>query len=890
MIEPLDTRFRPFFLFLERKRRGAYFVLTLENIALCTWRPIFWCLFFAGLWMLAIPEFLGTAISILTVLVFLSGLVYLIRKDTLNFNFPDAKNIDKRLEQFSKLGQGHIALIEDRLANPAIINTRTLWQKAQRDGLFRLKKLRIPMIRLPLSKQDPHALRFIALLVFFSGALVAGHDWNERIINGIMPISPTLPAFSQERSVDLWIMPPDYTQMPQIHLSGSGYYNKTLQIPEESTFRLRIRTKLTKWIRPHLHMGKKNIPLTDMEGGLYGTEGEISPGNNMKLTQALFPRAKWPYNYIIDTPPQIQSDVTTNQKEDNKQKPSATPEALYETLDNAQLRFPLIVKDDYGVKELHMTMQLDDMIEDKPLGQSISETRLIMSQPGDDFKIAPIYDIAWHSWAGLPVTFEFTVFDHKKQQATLEKIKAILPERDFKHPVAKSIIAARKKLAWNYKGSFKDIALELEELLSRPFDFQNDITVFLALRTASSRLYHQNNKPQEERKKTAKEVISLLWTTALAIEEGDVAIALRELRAAQKALENAMRAPDATDKEIQDLMENLRHKMRDYFTELQREAQKRMAQGEDMPSLSPQDFGMMITPDSLAQMMAQIEQAMRNGDEQKAQQLMSNLQRMMEMIDPSKGAQLPRDMQMMQQGINELQKLIERQEDLIKQTEDQAVKQHSQSYRNEESFPTQNITPRDLPALEQMLRDFGMETIPPPPSNDQKKPSNYETKEQIDTSQNKTEQDALRYILGQLMMDVAEETRDIPEKMGMAEQEMRHSADKLAQNDPAQSLPHQSNAVQYLKDSQENLAEQFRQRAQQMIGIGMGTAGQQYDPLGRPYNNDENGMSTNSNIKVPDEAQKKRVDEIIRQLHQRSGDRSRSREELEYYRRLLRQF
>ena len=923
MIDPLDNRYRPFLLFLKRKRRGTFLVLTLENIIHHTWRPVFWCLLFAGLWMLALPAFLGIVASVLTLIVFIAGLTFLIRKDTLAFQLPDKKNVDKRMEAHSPLGQGHIALIEDQLANPNIITTRLLWHKAQRDGLFKLKKLRVPFPQPRLSEQDPYALRFIILLIFAAGLLFAGHNWKERLQNGLVPITPSF-TLAKKQNTDLWIKPPDYTQLPQIHLSGTGHYKDTLNIPEVSTYHIRMRSPLGCIFSPHLRMGENNIQLTYMEDGLYGAEGIITPGTKISITQALLPRASWPYNYIVDTPPEISSDTGNKetqiavaegegqiQEEGNDEEivtddtTSVLPSA-YDLLDNGQIRFPLIVKDDYGVKNLHMTMSLDEEMiaqKDAPLGQDAQETRLIMSQPDNAFKIAPVYDMTWHSWAGLPVTFEFTATDHKGQSTTLDKIKVVIPEREFKHPMAKALIAMRKELAWHYKTSFEDIASNIETLLSAPDYFQNNLVIFLSIRTASSRLYHNDDKPEQQRLKAAYDVINLLWITALSIEDGNVSIALRELREAQRVLENAMRDPNVNNQEIQDLMENLRKKMANYFTELRRDMQKRMVQGEDMPLMSPEDFGTLITPNTLAEIMAQIEQAMRDGNKQKTQELMSQLQRMMEMIDPSKTALLPNDMQMMRQGVNELQQLIQRQEELIKQTEEHAEKQSQIESLNGNDLQDENltqdkqipssITHSDLPSLEQMLKDFGIDSVPPAPKPQTTRQSrsssdiaeNTVEQLQIDTSENKVEQEALRYILGQLMMEAAEKLDKVPENMGKAEQEMRGSSQELGENHPIQSLPYQNNAVDYLKEAQKSLTKQFRQRMQQMVGIAMSGSNQKYDPLGRPY-----GQDPDSEIKIPDETQKKQVDNIIRQLRQRSGDRSRSREELEYYRRLLRQF
>lgn len=132
----------------------------------------------------------------------------------------------------------------------------------------------------------------------------------------------------------------------------------------------------------------------------------------------------------------------------------------------------------------------------------------------------------------------------------------------------------------------------------------------------------------------------------------------------------------------------------------------------------------------------------------------------------------------------------------------------------------------------------------------------------------------------------------------MAEQEMRSSSDRLRQNDPKGSIPHQELAIQYLKDAQDDLSQQLQERMQQMLGPGdpmlSQGAPQQYDPLGRPMPGGEEGgkqpFSPTSRVKIPDEAERKRVQEILKILREKSGDFTRSKEELDYFRRLLKQF
>ncbi len=890
--------------------------------------------------MLGTHEFVGPTLAVIMLLVFLGGLAYFVLKDIRSFSIPNTKSLDIEIEKRSNLPRGHISMLQDTLANPKKHITRDLWKNAQNQILHSFNRLKSPNVRATLSRKDPSALRYIAILVFISGIMTAGPLWSSRIMSGVFPMSPHMRA-SEGKMTGIWIKPPEYTQMPSIHITG-GSLSEAINIPEDSEITIRTHSMFGTMFAPTLQNGDKAETLTYLDEGQYELKTTINPnGNRLVLKQFFIPRSSWPYNFIKDNPPEIRSgikndeatkntDTTEQQELSEAPKDDITPdqpapdseentasEEHYEMLDKAQIRFPLTVKDDYSVKELSMTMDLDEMVIDRPLGDPVNETRLIMSEPNADFKIAPIYDLAWHTWAGLPVTFEYSAIDHKGQHATLEKIHLVLPEREFEHPMAKSLIAVRKRIAWDYKDSFHDIAVDLESLLLAPEYLQDNPVTYLAIRIASSRLYYNDNAPDDVRIAAAKDVINILWYAAISIEDGNLAMAMHELRDAQRALENAMRDPKSSSDEIARLMENLREKMQNYFAEMQREMQKRIENGENFPELSMDDFSDIISPDTLSQLMEDIEKALREGDEQKAQELMSQLQRMMEMMDPSMQPNLPSDMQAMKEGVNELQELIERQEQLLEQTEKQAqaMGQVQKPRPIPDSIKRNPVQPP--PSIQDMLKDFGFDSAPPKPqenkqedqdtasqqdgsSNEAPSEKSENTKNneggsdksgEINTQANKAEQEALRYVLGQLMMDAAEKIDEVPESMGLAEQEMRGSEDKLAQNDPAGSVPHQEQAIEHLKDAQENLAKQFRQRMQQMIGIGL-SGGQRYDPLGRPYGgqDDPNGRSPDSRVKVPDEAQKKRVDEILRELRERSGDRSRSREELEYLRRLLRQF
>lgn len=896
MLDPHAQENLKYFRMLSRKRKAACLILLLEAFSQISWRLFFWVILFAGLWMLAIPEFLGNYARFLAPLAFLAGCIFFIKKDITRFRYPTSAQIDSFLEKSSHIPRGSIGAVEDDLANPQKSITRSLWNSAQKSFVKTFQYIRIGAPRAFITREDPYALRFIAVLMFLCGVLTSGNLWQDRIISGLFPISPQR-IVSAGKETNLWITTPDYTQLGQIHIKGEGKLSEAINIPESSTLRLRIHSTLGRFLAPVLTIGSKNVNLTHFGSGLYGVDNvTIETGSNIKVSQGFMTRINYPYTYITDMPPEILIDEAMLEEpevlsdlnaEDEGENTEETESAkLYDLLERKQIRVPLIVKDDYGVKDLHMRMDIDGMIDHLPLGELYEESRLIMSQPNESFKISPTYDLTWHSWSGLPVTLTFSAEDQKGQTVQLEPISVILPEREFEHPMAKSLIAVRKQLAWNYDDSFMDMARDLETLLSAPDYFQNNLAVFLTIRTAASRLRYTDNMRQPERIKAAKAIIDLLWNAAITIEDGNLSMAMKELRDAQRALENAMRDPNASEDEISKLMENLQQKMQNYFMEMQREMQKMVQDGDNFPQFSPEQFGQMISPDILSKMMQDIESALRDGDTQKAQELMSQMQRMMEMMDPSMMGQMPRDMQMMQEGINELQELIEKQEALLEKTKKQASDLRKNSWKK-------NLEPLDIPSIEKMLKDFGMSNAPPsrPSQKSEEQPTDNTQVVEPDFDGSKAEQEALRYVLGQLMMDAAEKLPEIPEGMGLAEQEMRGSENMLGAKEPDGAIPHQEKAIEYLKQGQQELSQQLKARMQQMVGIGL-SGGQRYDPLGRPYGgeDDPNGQAHGSDVKVPDESQKKRVDEILRELRDRSGDRSRPDDELEYFRRLLRQF
>ena len=95
----------------------------------------------------------------------------------------------------------------------------------------------------------------------------------------------------------------------------------------------------------------------------------------------------------------------------------------------------------------------------------------------------------------------------------------------------------------------------------------DDQVVYLALRIARQRLRY------DPRDIAVAEVQNILWNTALRVEEGISAIASRDLRAAQQALQEALRH-GAAPRELERLMAQVQRALDRFLSSLLRKFQQ----------------------------------------------------------------------------------------------------------------------------------------------------------------------------------------------------------------------------------------------------------------------------------------------------------------------------
>lgn len=497
--------------------------------------------------------------------------------------------------------------------------------------------------------------------------------------------------------------------------------------------------------------------------------------------------------------------------------------------ERAALKITYTARDDYGVQGLKAVIAPSPDVPDEPWHETI-----ILDLPfsGKETREAEqhIVDLAEHTMAGVPVTISLTATDEAGNHAESNIEYTVLPERQFKNPSAILINNERKRLIrFSDPLTYRITAPRLASLANRPALIKEDMRVFLGLVVVIKRLIYSPHDDQ------IPGIRSLLWHLALRLEDGGLQLAKQELRDALQRLKQALNDKNISEEKLQELNDDVNRKTQQYMQELAKEMKQRMQQqggDQKQPEISPELAQKLMEKMDMSEMKELMEQ-MQHGDSREQMQAMTEyMQKMLDALDP--------DNAMGQQDQKKLENL-QKMEDLIRDQQQLMDK-------------TGKMEPR---------QEAGEEA---------------------------GEQGRIRKELGDVMREMGENMPEVPEQFGDADQEMRKSQQQLGGGKPDESLPHQKKALDKLQEGQEEAMQQFADQMKQMIMMGSGgkgndtgNYGEGFDPLGREGNKNIN----RSDVKIPDEKERRRVQEIIQELRGRSNDWQRPREERQYIDRLL---
>lgn len=807
-----------------------------------------------GLWRNMPPwaHVIALALAGIAVLLCLTPLI--------KVRWPSRKQGLDRLDAQSGFSHRPVEGFDDALAGPADAAHEVIW-RVHRQRL--IDRVRATPVRSPRPKswtRDPFAFRAIVVLLMVVSFAYAGPDWWARVLG---TVTPGAVAQIEPARLDAWISPPRYTARPPIFLADGARTIREIEIPvgpisvpngSELVLRLHggddVELALTR-------SDGTAIPLTapdntaDVKAKTGNGGGAVAddakPGafhHVLDASARLTLRngdqlVEWQLDVVADTPPVI-----------------GFVEEMGETGDEA-LKVIYATSDDYGVVGVRAQFTIVPSDEPEQLGEDpgapgndgleleIAAPDFDLILPGNrvrDVTRTAYKDLTAHPWAGIDVELKLRAVDEAGQAGFSENRRLIMPQRRFVDRMARAVVEQRRNLV-RAPGRRDRVAKSLDALTIAPERYIEDSGVYLGLRTA---LYRTRNISTNEE---LAEVVDLLWDIALRIEDGDLSLAERDLRAAQDALERAL-AEGAPQDEIDRLLAELRQALERFMQAMREEALRNASRNPQQP-LGPDQR--MIQSQDIDKLMDMIEQLAKSGATDAAQQLLEQLRNMLENLESAIAQMSPQQGQM-SETLDELGRMIGEQQRLMDETFRQDGQDGEDGQRGQQGQQGQQGRGQQGGSLAER-------------------------------------QQALRGQLQRLMDQLAQGGLDVPGQLPRAGEEMGAAEDRLSEGQPGRALGPQGSAIDQLREGARSMAQQLVDglAAQQ----GRNARGQsrpdgRTDPLGRPRQT--TGPDFGLSVKIPDEIDAETARKLREELQRRIGDRTRRLLELDYLERLLRRF
>ena len=775
-----------------------------------------------------LPGLVHLAVLVVLVAAALAALLHAAR----GLRLPDRAACRRRLERDSELAHRPLSAMEDRLAaggdDPLAQSLWTLHRQRLAEAAGRLA-VKPPSPGVP--RLEPWGLRAAVVLLLAIGLAAAGGAGSERLWRALTPAIAM--AQGPETSVEIWITPPAYTGAALLllaHRTGAAAGSPsaegagaTVTVPTGSNLLAQVSGVRGQ---PRLLVGEEEMDFAALagdggRGGAYRTETIISGGDRLEVTAGLRTVASWPLRVVSDEPP------------------SAAFARPPEATGNGALRLAYTAADDYGVRSLTAEIRRQGMPqsadEDEPDDEVVRLDLALPAAADGALAGTATEDLSEHAWAGEPVRIRLVASDAVEQQGVSDEAQAVLPERAFRHPMARAIVAERKRLAPASPAAFRaEVAARLEEIGRRPETFDRDVVVSLALGIAAARLLNDAGG--------AASVRELLWATALRLDEGDVPRAERALAEAREKLREALES-NAEEAEIERLADALEQALTQYINAVAEELARRG--GALTP---PLQIDAMLGSDELRDIVDMVREMARTGARDGARELLDQLQVMLDGL--RNGLEATGDTTAMAEAaalMQALGDLASRQQDLLDQT--------FARMREAENAPG-------------ALR---------PKAQGRNRSTEAGAGAQAD----------LRQELGGVAERLQSFLGAVPGALGAADKAMGEAAQALGRGDLEAGSTAQGEALQALREAQQGAGQAMGRR----LGGGMALfpgSGRGGDIFGRSPGG-ARGLGIGE-VEIPDQGKLRRASEILEELRRRAGERSRPEAELDYIERLLRRF
>jgi uncharacterized protein (TIGR02302 family) len=758
------------------------------------------------------------------------------------FKWPTAYEAMRRVEAKSTLANRPVSTLNDRLSEEGWDDdSRALWEEHRRRQLASLKDLKAGAPQSAWRDIDIFSLRVPAAMALIASLFLVQGD-------GLTNLTETLrirPLIAQKPlTLDAWLKPPAYTGKPPLLLTSPAQIEKLkadneIIVPENAGLALRLDGARKPRIGFYDVTGAAPEELKDIaaktrfENGLFEADARLTRPTLIKVFDGDRELAAWPVSLIPDEPPNVM----------------VLGEPKSEGLGALTLKWK--VADDYGVTGIKSQIYLSDTQED---GLGFTNNGVFLFDP-PSFPIAlrksapkeevgsSTADLTAHPWAGLMVDLTLEVTDAAKHK-TASVVKTFkLPERFFTKPLAQALIEQRKTLIMD-PAELAHVHQLLAALLAYPDGLIEGSGPHLAIASVISRL--KNLHGQDD----LNDALSMLWTIAVAVEDGSLTDARAEVEAARKALEKAI-AEGASPEKMKQLMQKLREAMNHYMDSMKKEAEKRGAQG--LKNRNSQN-SKMITKEDIQKMLDEIEKLSQNGAKDAAKDMLAQLEELLKNMEPGMAQQGDQqDENAKNEMLNQLSEMMRKQQQLM----DKTLRQPQPGEGDQQDRKADD-----------------------PGSGSGEQGSKGLAGEQGDLAQQ----------LEQFMQGLGKNNLEAPPSFGEAGKQMGEAQKSLEQEERDQALQQQGDALSKLREGAQKLARDMQQKGksgQDDSGRDGQAKGDSRDPLGRPMPGKDDQYGPDKNM-LPSELAIRRAREILESLRARANTPDLPRIDRDYIERLLR--
>ena len=721
-----------------------------------------------------------------------------------------------------------------------------LWQRHQRAAVEASRNVRLGLPSPGLPARDRYGLRVGAILLLFVAFFYAGSDRLPRLIGAFRSPAFDIAALlggsgavdAAGTRLDAWVTPPSYTRKPPIVLSEANQASPTA-VPQNSLLVIRFAGDTSAQIIATGNAQDAPAQGTAPEGPAVVEKRLTLTGDvTVSVRRGGNSIASFAFAIIPDRPPTIAFDgpVTADS--------------------HGAMSLSYKVEDDYGAASVearsvlsaegtHPLYGAPTIPLVPPAGRARSATMTVTR------------DLSANPLAGAKVKMTLVARDDAGNEGQSDPQDVTLPQRNFTNPLARALIEQRLGLALD-AAKAGDVKYALDALMIAPEDFTKDLGVYLGLRSVRTRL--DNAKTDDD----LRGVADYLWQIANAIEDGDGSAAERQLKAARENLRQALER-GASPEEIARLTQELRQALNNFMQDYAKRQAQALKHGQTRQSNNVRT----ITRDELQKLLDQLEKSAKDGNKDDAEKLMSQLDDILNNLQKPEDSTAQQDpsLQQMQQSLNEMGKMILRQQHLRDQT-----------FRQNQPPSLDGQGGQDQPNQDQQGQNKGQAPDGQMPG-DQNEPSLDALRQQ---------QEALRKQLERMQKDLRDSGVETPGDLGEAGKSMRDAESQLGQNDGEGAVGSQGDAIESLRKAAKNLAQQLQQ-AQNGKGQGQNGPGQQGRNRGRDPLDRETGDSNDNGGDLPKkgETPSQRAGRLTEELRRRLADPNRPKDETDYLERLL---